>query len=298
MKQLLALGGLLFATAAWGAAFILVKITIESVDLYWFLFLRFFAAFLLLAALKPKRLLEADRATIKAAFILSLYLIAVYVTQTIGLLYTTASNSALITCLYMVFIPIVSAVFYKTRTNIYSIVGIVFALVGLFLLTQYSFGGANLGDALTVLCAVASVFHIILTGRYASKHRPSQLVLYQFLFMSVYSLIGAVLNKGMAFDLPPIGWLTVGFTAVFATVMAMSIQAWAQRIIDPTRAGIIFSLEAVFGPLFGWLWGGETMTTVALFGAGLMLVGIMIAESKPVIQYLKRELLFKLSELT
>ncbi|PJA21170.1 MAG: EamA family transporter, partial [Deltaproteobacteria bacterium CG_4_10_14_0_2_um_filter_43_8] len=55
---------------------------------------------------------------------------------------------------------------------------------------------------------------------------------------------------------------------------------------DPTRAGVIFSLESVFGSYFGWLLGGETFTQLALFGAILMVMGMIISELKPVIRYL------------
>jgi len=285
-KQAVALLALLLVTAAWGSTFILVKWTVAAVDVYYFLFLRFAAAAILLALIFSRRLAGVGWRTIRASLILSLLLFATFSTQTEGLTITTSSNSALITGMYMVLIPVFSLIYPGRRPGAMAIAGIAIAVPGLWLLTNFNAGGLNTGDLLTLVCAVAIAWHIILTGRFAARHDIVQLVVFQLLFVALASGSVALIKGAIPSELPPIGWLTVGITAVFATAMAFAIQTWAQRIIEPTRIGVIFAMEAVFGALFGWWLGGETMTPLALAGACLMVLGMMVSEMRPLAKYL------------
>jgi drug/metabolite transporter (DMT)-like permease len=54
-SQLAAVAGLLCATFAWGASFILVKMTIAEMNLYSYIFLRFCVATALMVLLFPRR---------------------------------------------------------------------------------------------------------------------------------------------------------------------------------------------------------------------------------------------------
>ncbi|MBI4126700.1 MAG: DMT family transporter, partial [Deltaproteobacteria bacterium] len=119
-----AIVGLLFATVTWGMTFILVKWTVAEMDVYNFMFIRFSLAFLCLA-IAFRRHLRTSRATIRAAFILSIFLAGAYITQTEGLRFTTASNSALITGLYIVLVPLFSAVIFRTRPTMITTIGMI-----------------------------------------------------------------------------------------------------------------------------------------------------------------------------
>lgn len=281
-KHLLAVLGLIITTIFWGASFILVKMSVETLDVYYFLFLRFTLSFCILAVLFRKRLLSADKRTVGAAFVLSLFMATTYFTQTEGIKITTASNSAMITGLYLVLIPIFSRL-GGVQTRILSVVGAVVALIGLYLLTQYSFAGFNAGDAITLVCAVSCAWHIILTGKFTHGHSAIALVVYQFLFLSIFSGVASFFRSSCTTQVPDIAILTIILTAIFCTVFAFVVQTAAQRVIDPSRTGIILAMESVFGAIFAYIIGNETLTTPSLVGAGLMVAGMMISESRPIL---------------
>ena len=285
-RQGLAIAGLLAVTAIWGSTFILVKWTVATVDVYYFLLLRFTLAFVLLAAIFHRRILRVDRGTLLASLVLSGLMFTVFATQTEGLKITTASNSALITGMYMVLIPIFSLIYPRGRPGILAVAGIAMAVPGLALLTSFSLTGLNAGDLMTLVAACACAWHIILTGQFAGRYSIVQLVVFQFLFVAIMSGAVVLIKGTTPTNLPPIGWLTVIITAVFATAIAFSVQTAAQRILDPTRTGIIFAMEAVFGALFGWWLGGEIMTPLAFAGACLMVSGMTVSEMRPLAKYL------------
>jgi drug/metabolite transporter (DMT)-like permease len=65
---------------------------------------------------------------------------------------------------------------------------------------------------------------------------------------------------------------------VFATAIAFATQMWAQQYTTPSHAAIIFTLEPVFAVITSYLVIGERLNRRSMLGAGLVLVGILIAE--------------------
>ena len=69
-------------------------------------------------------------------------------------------------------------------------------------------------------------------------------------------------------------------TAVLATAVAFSVQVWAQQYTTATHTAILFSLEPVFAALTSYVVLRERLGGRALLGAGLILLGILLAELK------------------
>ena len=87
---------LLLTTFIWGATFPATKAVLEQIPPFSFLFLRFLLGALLVGGgyLLLRFHLHRDPALLRASAIATGWLILGYVFQTIGLNYTTASNSA------------------------------------------------------------------------------------------------------------------------------------------------------------------------------------------------------------
>ena len=112
------------------------------------------------------------------------------------------------------------------------------------------------------------------------------LAIFQFLFVAIICGGVSLVKESYTLSISPNAWLTVVFCGVFCTAIAFTVQIWAQRTIDPTRAGVIFALEALFGALAGHFLAGEQFTQIALIGAWLMIIGMALAEIKPMAKYL------------
>jgi drug/metabolite transporter (DMT)-like permease len=76
-------------------------------------------------------------------------------------------------------------------------------------------------------------------------------------------------------------WAAILITGVFATALAFTFQAWAQRYTTSTRTALIFMLEPVFAWITSYVLTGETLSGRAAAGAGLILAGILAVELKP-----------------
>jgi drug/metabolite transporter (DMT)-like permease len=71
-----------------------------------------------------------------------------------------------------------------------------------------------------------------------------------------------------------LGWVVLPGTIVpFALIVA------ALRHVSATRVGIVAMLEPVTATLVAWIWLGETLASVQLAGAAIVLLAIAIAQS-------------------
>jgi drug/metabolite transporter (DMT)-like permease len=238
--------------------------------------LRFFiAAFLLLPwVLKRKN----KAAMLKESFILSFFLSALFLAQTIGLVYTSASNSGFITGLFIIFIPAFMFLLRGERPARTQLASAGLAIAGMWLLTG-GVNGFNLGDALTLGAAASYSAHLIFTDRYVKAGADTvMLAFHQFWLVSFFSFSIALLT-GCPLGVAGVkGWGVIIFLAIFPTLTAFYIQMLAQKTAEPFKVGIIFTLEPVFAAAFAWTLGGEDFVPVKAAGGLLIVAGMITGE--------------------
>jgi drug/metabolite transporter (DMT)-like permease len=270
---------LLAVAFVWGITFIIVKQAIAEVGVYPFLFVRFALAFLLMILIFAKRLRRLDRLVFFSGCVLGVFLFFAYAFQTTGLAYTSASNAGFITGLNVVFVPIFSVVVFKQMPRPLTILGIILATIGLFLLTGGYWDGFNRGDVLTLACAVCYALHILCTGRYAPIMDVYLLATVEIGVVALFSFPFAISSlSSFPSGIPLSVWKSIMFTGLFATVFAFVAQTRAQRFTPPARAALILLMETVFCAITARFYGGEKLPAMALVGSMLMVIGMALAE--------------------
>jgi drug/metabolite transporter (DMT)-like permease len=269
---------LLFVTLTWGVSFILTKNAIAEIPVFNFLAIRFIIAFVLSAAFFYRQMLKPDIQSIKYGLFVGSILFAGYGVQTIGLLYTTTSNSAFITGLSVIFVPVFSALIFKTKIKSSAKLGVLVAVIGLALLTLNGVGGFNIGDFYTLLGAVCFAFHIITVGLFTIKTNSIQFAIMQIGGVGIYSLITSFIFETPSLSYQPMTWLNLVFLALFCTSAAFIAQSIAQRYTTSTHTALIYINEPVFAAIFGYIVAGEILGVRGVIGGLLMLSGILIAE--------------------
>ncbi|MFB0507079.1 MAG: DMT family transporter [Thermodesulfobacteriota bacterium] len=270
---------LLLVAFFWGFTFIMVKEAIAEVGVYPFLFFRFTLSFLLMILIFAKRLPRVDKFIVFAGSVLGVFLFLAYAFQTTGLAHTSASNAGFITGLNGIFVPTLSIVIFKHMPKPLTVLGIVLATVGLFLLTGGHWEGFNRGDVLVVLCAIFVALHILCTGKYAPIMDVYLLATVQIGVVALLSFPFAIsslssLPSGISLSV----WKSVIFTGLFATVFAFVAQTRAQRVTPPARAALILLTESLFCAVSARFYGGEMLSAVSLAGGILIVIGVALAE--------------------
>ncbi|MGG6431829.1 DMT family transporter [Anoxybacillus sp. D401a] len=275
---------LLFVAFVWGATFVVVQNAIAFLPPLLFNGVRFAMASILLwiwvFIFERKPL---DKQLIRAGFILGIWLCLGYTLQTIGLLYTTSSKAGFITGLNVVLVPFLSFMILKQKPSLNAVIGSVLAACGLYFLTVSGDMSMNKGDLFVFLCAIAFALHIVSTSIYAKKFSVVLLTIVQVQTVSIVCFICSYLFEDwsviplstfLKFDV----WMALLITALFATTIAFFIQTHFQQYASPTRVALIFALEPVFAALTAYIWNDERLQQAALFGASLILLGMILSE--------------------
>ncbi|WP_056934808.1 DMT family transporter [Thermococcus barophilus] len=261
---------LLGITAIWGFTFPAMKVSLDYVSPILFLAYRFGIASLLMLLIFRNRVLQTD--TIKEGFILGITLFFGHGFQIIGLKYTTASNSAFITSLYVVFTPFIAYFILKDRLELRDFVSLIFAVMGLYLISGASVR-FNKGDLLTVLCALSFAFQIVLVQKFKERDYLS-LAFWQIFWNFMFSLVYSVIFEGIRYPSGYLLWLGILYTSVFATVIAFTLQIKYQKETKAHRAALIYSAEPIFGHISAFLTMGEILSLKGYVGAALILGAI------------------------
>ena len=216
---------------------------------------------------------------------LAFFMFSGYCFQTVGLQYTTATNSGFVTGSSVVLVPLLLAVFWGRTLTKWIYGGAFAALIGLYLLTVPAEGlrYLNRGDVFTLVAAGFYAVHIILVGEYSQEHSVSALSLIQvagcaFMAWPLAGFAGAIHWQPIRFDW---GWplfAAIIICAVLATAVAFTVQLWAQQYTSPGHAAILFALEPVFAVITSYLLLHERLTIRAWKGASLVIAGIVLAE--------------------
>jgi drug/metabolite transporter (DMT)-like permease len=271
-------GLLLLISLIWGSTFAIAKEVLASVDSVALIGMRFLVASVIATLIVAPRIGKVDRKAVRAGVIIGLILFSGYVFQTIGLEYTTASKCGFITGLSVVLVPVFSALLLRRSPDTASVIGVVFATIGLALLSL-DFSEAvtiQIGDFLSLLGAIAFGFQIVTVGKFAPMYDVHILVLIQLWTVAIAAL--GVVGHTLLFSPSGLDIALIGFLGVFATALTLFVQNFAQKFADPTHVAIIFATEPVFAGLFGWWLLGETLAGIQLTGAALIIVGMLIAE--------------------
>lgn len=304
-RNALAHGLMVAMVMIWGATFVLVKEAIAHIGPQWFNALRMTIAFIALAIVYRSQFRQLTKAAWIAGGLAGLAMSAGFFFQAQGLVYTTATNSALLTAMVVVMVPfLVSLPGLRTpgaplpRANAWF--GALLAFFGVVLLTTPAhtpwmqiLHDLNRGDLLTLVCALGFALQIIALDRGTKRIPFEQLTVLQIGFGMGFLTLGALVtepprvealkrlvspNSALAQPLVIVAVLIAG---LFATALAFAVQTWAQQVIPATNIAVIVTLEPVFAWITAFFVLHERLHLRGATGAVLVLAGVLATELLP-----------------
>lgn len=282
---------LLLVALAWGSTFFIVQDAVQKTPVYIFLFWRFLFAALLMAMISYKNLIHIDIQTMKAGFVLGVFMFLGFAFQTFGLLFTYSSTVAFLTGLNVIIVPFLLFMVFKKKASPYSIFGALCAATGLYFLTLKSSIGFGKGEFYSLICAFMFASHIVFTDKYSKKYNVLLLVTMQLSTVAVLSFFAAVIfdKHIMPSSFEGVFLNAIIITVLFATVFAFGVQTAMQRYTTPAKTAIIFTLEPVSAGFFGYYFANEAFSFLQSFGAFLIIFGMISAELGTYIRNKKRD---------
>ncbi|ENU29075.1 hypothetical protein F991_03205 [Acinetobacter sp. CIP-A165] len=272
---------LIFITMIWGGTFLAVQYALNFSSSMFFVGCRFAVAALVILLISMKSMAGLTLKETLAGTAIGLMITIGYGTQTIGLQTILSSESAFLTALYVPLVPILMWIIFQKRPSLMTWIGSALAFTGLVFLTGNDFSSINLnyGQMLTLICAFVIALEIILIGYFAGKVNLRRVTVVQLVVASGLSFASMPLVG--EHSIPTFSWplVMIAVGLGLASALIQFVMNWAQRMVDPSRAAIIYAGEPVWAGLFGRI-AGERLPLLALFGGLLVVLGVLVSELK------------------
>ena len=268
------------ATIFFGMTYVLTKICLNYSTEFHIISFRFLIAFVISLIFLQRKIFPLKIKEILYSLILSVLLFMVFITMTIGVKYTTATNASFLISLSVIFIPFFSWIFNKEKPKKSIFIILIIVLIGIMLLTLDKNLEFHIGDILCLICSLLFSFHIIITERFVKNNNPITLGVLQFGGVAILSfLVQYPIEK---FSLPKNEnfWISLLILSVFCTALAYIIQTVSQKKLSSTLIGFILSLEPIFSGIFGYFILNEYLSFQQYVGAFLLLISVIYVSIK------------------
>ena len=290
MKKSTAIIMLIIVTVIWGGGFIGIKMALDGGMSAGMLNMArgfIFSAIVLLAF--PKQIMSMSKDQFVNGLLVGTFNALGFITQAVGALYTTPSNSSFLTTTNVVMVPFMAWAIFKVRPKLRNLLAVVVCMAGMGVLT-----GAfetefilNIGDLYTVIGALFFGLSIVFLAKQPEGGHFSTGAFMMGITLFAAGVVYTVLFEDVSFAAVP--WskviLPILYLSIGSNFVAQSMQIVAQRYLSASTACLILMLEGVFGSIFSVMFGYEPFTMNLLIGGGLIVCSLVLSE----IQFVKKK---------
>ena len=289
---------LLLADLIWGVAFVAQRTGGDALGAYSFNCIRFLLGAVVLLPLivgmdylKKRGGVERNinrKRTWLGGLVCGIALFFASNLQQVGItLGATVGKAGFLTACYIILVPILG-IFLKKKCSFMVGIGVILALIGLFLLCVKE-GELNfaLADTLLLLCALAFAIQILAIDFFAPGLDPVRLSFVEFLVCGLLSGIPMFfvdMNHSMeglmawTTGFSKDAWIALLYAGIGSSGIAYTLQIVGQKDFHPTISSLIMSLESVFSVLAGWVLLSERLTGREVVGCIVIFAAVILAQ--------------------
>ena len=257
------------SAAVWGGSFVLAKGLVARHDPLSMVTIRFAVAAAVMVAVRPRSVSALPRRTWPRAAALGAVYGVAQVFHYIGLETTPASTAGFLVGTFLIITPVLAFFLLGRRSPALTWAGVLLGGVGLAVLSWHntSFG---VGEVLCLAAAVGYAAQIVGLGAWSTPGHTWGITAVQ---LGCISLVLAVPAFVRGWDPPSsrADWLVIGYLAIVAGVLAVSIQTWAQTRLTSAHAAVIMASEPLWAAAFAVMFTSERLTTRLVLGGVLLL---------------------------
>lgn len=278
---------LLITAFLWGTTFVAQSLGSDHVGAFTYNAGRFITTgiILLIISLIRKRKVKEYIPTnknVKWILVMSIFVgIALFLGATfqqLGINITKSpSKSGFISSLYMMFVPIIGY-FIKKKPRPIIWLYLVIAIIGSYMISINGELKLELGDILTLICAVMFAVQIVLVDIINPHIDSIKLSAIQFIVAGILSIIFMLFTETINFNDIYKALPAIMYAAIFSGCIAFTLQIVAQKSTEPTIASMIMSLESVFALISGVVILKEELTPKLIIGCSLIFIAVICAQ--------------------
>ncbi len=201
--------------------------------------------------------------------------------QNLGLVYTTASKTALLANVNIVFIAILMVVIYKEKATVGRATGVGLGLLGVVVLATKlnpaTLGGGDfLGDVLVFFAGVMWAVYVIGLKRMVDRGGDYlALVTMVIATTALWSLLPLPFVRG-GWPSDALSWTGIAYLGLLPTFLPMLLYTLSLRTISPTVSSLLVLLEIVVATLLSVAMFHEVLDAFTLAGGALIVLGTYV----------------------
>ncbi|MDR3203802.1 MAG: DMT family transporter [Deltaproteobacteria bacterium] len=281
------------AGTIWGLAYVFTRWGLSDCSPSLFLLTRFALALFVSLLLFGRSLKGLSSTTAWRGIILGFYMGSGYLLQNYSVNFTEVSRAAFIGALTLPAIPVVSFILFREKIKLNNFIGIVLALIGLYLLLDPQFSGLNIGDLVAFLSIPFWALYLIYINVYTEgndePYLTERLLILQFVgaipLVALCSIIfesglTPALHPDLVKGLNPSGqfWAGLIYCAILASIVIVFIQTACQKHTTPVQAMICFQVEPVMATIGAFFFLNEPINLKMGIGALIIILGVLTSE--------------------
>ena len=269
----------------WGFHFIVMKQGVDAVPPMTYNALRFLIGTPIILAIMIRRGVSFRLSRYDMRWVVATTLMGMILYQvcfSIGLKYTTSTNSALLVSTMPAWTALISMFMGRVRVRRAMLVGLAITFTGVVLVilgtsaTGLSLSHNDLiGSALLLLGAITSALASIYTKPLVDRLGGLAVATWSYLLTSVALTLMA--GPGLFHASIPLRiWPNVLYSGLLSSVAGFLVWNYALRVIGPTRATSYHNFTPIVAAVAGVVVLGEPLTVGLLLGGVLTLLGVVI----------------------
>ena len=291
MSKSMSLLSAFLCTFIWGTTFIAQDTGMDKIGPLTFNGTRFFIGFLSIIPFAlfferkkiSKEINKDKKLFYKLLFWVGLFLFLGTYVQQAALLYTDVANAAFFTIFYVPMVPIILFFFYSKSPHWSIWPSVLFCVLGVYFLSDFSNSIVRLGDSLVIVCAFFWSLHIIFIGNFIKNFNlPLFFGALQALIVSFISIIFAIFFETITIENILNESISIIYAGALSGGIAFTLQIYAQKNISAAPAAIIFSLEGVFAAIAAWIILDQILGLENIIGCCLILGGVILSQLAPI----------------
>lgn len=256
----------------------------DGLDTYSVLLLRYLGAIPLLAIMIKARgrSFAIRRDQIVPVIVLGLMLGLSSLGLFLSYRYIDAGIASTLLFVYPLMVALIMAGLYHEKLTMQTVVCMLLALVGIFLLSHTSTGAAisAAGIFWVVVSALSYAVYIVIINRSRVNDMPTLPLTFWLLIFGSVIFVGGVIAQGeLILPSRPLLWGNTFALALLPTVVSLSLTTVAIHMIGPTPTAILGVFEPVTAVIVGVLIFGEVLGLRQITGLVLILGAVTMVVS-------------------
>lgn len=151
-------------------------------------------------------------------------------------------------------------------------------LSGVGILSLSGGWGMSTGDILTVLSGVPCAINMVIAAIVCRNRNVLLLTTIELWVVTIFAWIFVFIGNTFPAEFPMGAVGGIVYLGLFATALCLYMQSYGLKYAEPAIAGMIISLESVFGVIFSVIIYHERVTLRMFIGFAVIFIAILLSQ--------------------